>query len=88
IREAILNEDGEVIKQSLALEYGALIEAFIDFLIVGVTVFLVVKAMNRLRKKAHDEKDKTVATPKDIELLAKLTELMEEQNKLMKNSKN
>jgi len=88
IREAILSEDGEVIKQSLALEYGALIEAFIDFLIVGVTVFLVVKAMNRLRKKAHDEKDKTVATPKDIELLAKLTELMEEQNKLMKNSKN
>ena len=40
--------------------------------------------MNRLRNKAQDAQDKTVATPKDIELLSKLTDLMEEQNKLLK----
>ena len=40
--------------------------------------------MNRLKNKAQDTKDKTIATPKDIELLSQLTELMEEQNKLLK----
>ena len=61
-------------------------EVFIDFIIIGFTVFIVVKFMNRLRSKAQDTNDATVATPKDIELLSQLTELMEEQNALMKKS--
>ncbi len=40
--------------------------------------------MNKLKNKTQDTKDKTVATPKDIELLSRLTELMEEQNTLIK----
>lgn len=39
--------------------------------------------MNKLRNKAQDTKDKTVITPKDIELLSRLTELMEKQNELL-----
>ena len=45
----------------------------------------LVKFMNRLRNKAQDTKDETVVTPKDIELLTKLNELMEEQNALLKS---
>ena len=45
----------------------------------------VVKAMNRLRNRAQDTKDKTVATPKDIQLLSDLKNLMEEQNRLLKS---
>ena len=40
--------------------------------------------MNKLRNKSEETKDKTVKTPKDIELLANLTQLMEEQNKLLR----
>jgi large conductance mechanosensitive channel len=40
--------------------------------------------MNRLRNKAQDTKDTSVATPKDIQLLTNLTELMQEQNELLK----
>jgi len=43
--------------------------------------------MNRLRTKAQDTADTTVTTPKDIELLSKLTELMEEQNALLRKEK-
>jgi len=88
LREAVLNTDGIVTTQEIAIEYGTLFEATLDFLIVGLTVFLVVKGMNRLRKKAQDTNDTTVATPKDIELLSKLNDLMEEQNNLLKASKN
>ncbi|WP_336070577.1 large conductance mechanosensitive channel protein MscL [Mesoflavibacter sp. CH_XMU1404-2] len=86
LREAITNTAGEVTTQEVAIYYGELLEAFLDFLIVGLTVFIVVKAMNRLRTRSHDTKDKTVTTPKDIELLSKLSDLMEEQNELLKSN--
>lgn len=84
LREAIIGIDGTIITDEVAIGYGALGEAFLDFLIIGFTVFIIVKFMNKLRNKAQDTKDETVVTPKDIELLSHLTELMEEQNKLLK----
>ena len=87
LRDGVLNSAGEVINEEVAIHYGALFETVLDFLIVGFTVFVVVKAMNRLRNKAQDTKDETVATPKDIELLSKLATLMEEQNTLLKANK-
>lgn len=86
LRDAILDTEGAITTQEIAIEYGVLFETFLDFIIVGLTVFLVVKAMNRLRNKAQDPKNEVVATPKDIELLSKLTNLMEEQNALLKKN--
>lgn len=87
LREATTNAEGAVVHEEVAIAYGALAEAFLDFLIVGLTIFIVVKAMNRLRSKAQDTKDETVVTPKDIELLTRMNELLEEQNSLMRLSK-
>ena len=64
-----------------------MIEAGVDFLIIGLTVFLVVKFMNTLRKKADDPNNKSEVTPKDIELLHKMTELMEKQVALLEDLK-
>ncbi|WP_041301485.1 large conductance mechanosensitive channel protein MscL [Lacinutrix sp. 5H-3-7-4] len=88
LRESNIDTSGTVLAEEVAIQYGALLEAFIDFLVIGITVFLVVKAMNRLRDKSHDTKNKTVKTPKDIELLTNLNELMQEQNKLLKTKTN
>lgn len=85
LREAIANSNGEITVKEVAIEYGILFETFLDFFIIGITVFLVVKGMNRLRDKAQDPKNKVVATPKEIQLLSNLTELMEEQNALLRN---
>jgi large conductance mechanosensitive channel len=85
LRDAIYNAQGDVTVNEVAIEYGILFETFLDFIIVGFTVFLVVKGMNRLRDKAQDPKNVVVKTPKDIELLSQLTELMEEQNALLKS---
>ncbi len=84
LKEAEKNSAGEITHDQIALGYGALFEAFVDFFIIGFTVFLVVKFMNRLKHKAQDTKDKTVVTPKDIQLLSDLTDLMKEQNDLLK----
>ena len=82
LRERVLDDAQTVIQSQVAIEYGTLFEAILDFLIVGFTIFIVVKAMNKLRRKSQDTADATVVTPKDIELLSKITELMEEQNKI------
>ncbi|WP_067147602.1 large conductance mechanosensitive channel protein MscL [Pseudotamlana agarivorans] len=87
LKDAVLDASGAIAKEEIAIGYGALGEALVDFLVVGFTVFVVVKFMNRLRKRAHDTKDKAVAPPKDIELLSRLTSLMEEQNALLKSKK-
>lgn len=84
LREATPAIDGTEAVEEIAVSYGLLIEVFIDFMIIGLVVFVVVKFMNRFRKKAEDPKDKTVTTPKDIELLTNLNELMQEQNDLLR----
>ncbi|NJX16762.1 large conductance mechanosensitive channel protein MscL [Tamlana crocina] len=84
LRDAIASANGDILKEEVAIGYGALGEVVLDFLIIGFTVFIVVKFMNRLKNRANDAKDKAVSPPKDIELLTKLNDLMEEQNRLLK----
>ncbi len=74
--------------EEVSIGYGLLIETMIDFLVIGFVVFIVVKFMNRFRNKAQDPKNKQVVTPKDIELLSSLNDLMAEQNKLLKEKRN
>lgn len=88
LRDPLMDDAGHVVKQEVAIGYGALLEALLDFAIIALTIFIVVKAMNRLRKKADDTKDSTVTTPKDIELLSSLNDLMKEQNTLLKANQN
>ena len=63
-RNAQPNEIAELSVQEVAINYGQLIETFIDFLIVGFTIFLVIKFINKLNKQAENPKDQTVPTPK------------------------
>ncbi|WP_298954365.1 large conductance mechanosensitive channel protein MscL [uncultured Nonlabens sp.] len=82
LRKAIEGATGDRAKE-IAINYGELINVSIDFLVIGFTVFIVIKLMNRLRNNAQDPKNKKVVTPKDIELLNDLKELMKEQNQLL-----
>ncbi|HSP12684.1 MAG TPA: large-conductance mechanosensitive channel protein MscL [Salegentibacter sp.] len=84
LKEGVPEAEGVEAIQEVAIGYGALIETLLDFIIIGFTIFLVIKLMNRFRRKAENPKDTRETTPKDIELLSKLTELMEEQNKLLR----
>ncbi len=78
---------GNLIIEEVAINYGLFVETLVDFLIVGFTIFIVVKFINKLNKKAEDPKDNSVSTPKNIELLTKMNALLEEQNQLLKSKK-
>jgi len=70
--------------EEVAIGYGELIEVLIDFVIIALAIFMVVKLMNRVRRKADDPTNKEVETPKNIELLSNIEKLLEDQNKLLK----
>lgn len=79
LREAVVTEEKSKIEE-IAIGYGKLIEAGVDFMVIAFTVFVVVKLMNTLKKKAEDPKDTKVVTPKNIELMSKTNELLTQQN--------
>lgn len=85
-KKFILRETSEGLEE-VAIGYGDLLNVLIDFLIVAMTIFLVVKGMNRFRNKAEDPEDAEVETPKNIQLLSNLEKLMEEQNELLRKQK-
>jgi len=58
------------------IRYGEFISAVIDFFMVALVMFFVVKAMNKLRKKAEEE---TIAVKPNQEIL------LEEIRDLLKN---
>ncbi len=85
LKHAVLDDSNTVITDEVAIGYGALGEAFLDFIIVAFTIFVVIRFMNKLKNKSENTKDTSVVTPKDIELLSHISELMEEQNALLKS---
>lgn len=68
----------------VAIGYGELFEVFVDFAVVALTIFIVLKGINKMRDKAENPEDKEVETPKNIQLLSNLEKLMKEQNELLK----
>lgn len=79
LQEATTAEYGKT-KEMVAIKYGVFLETLFDLIIVGISIFLVIKLFNRLREKAEDETNPTEATPKNIKLLAEIRDLLKEQN--------
>lgn len=57
------------VAEEVAISYGLLINAVISFIFIALAVFLIVKAVNKMRKPAAEE---APAGPSDNELLAEI----------------
>ncbi len=62
--------------EEVAIQYGAFINTVIQFLIVAFVVFLMVKAINRLRRQQAAEPQSTPPAPTPTEVL--LAEIRDE----------
>lgn len=71
--------------EEVAVGYGELIETLVDFGIIALTIFMVVKFINRFKEKSEDPNNKEVETPKNITLLSSMENLLKEQNEILKN---
>ena len=78
-KKLILREATDLASQ-VSIDYGLFTETILDFLIVGFTIFIVLKFINKLQAKAEDVSDDSVTTPADIKLLSEIKELLKAQN--------
>jgi large conductance mechanosensitive channel len=60
----------------VAIQYGLFINVLIQFIIVAIAIFLVVKVINKLTR--HEEK--AAATPADVVLLQEIRDLLKQKN--------
>ena len=68
LKEASVDAAGAEVP-AVVLAYGEFINAVIQFIIVAFAIFLVVKAINRMRKPAEEA---PAATPEDVLLLREI----------------
>ena len=79
MKEAVLNDAGEVVAPAVTLNYGNFLQVTFDFLIVAIAVFAFVKLINSLNKKKKEEAPAAPPAPSKEEVL--LTEIRD----LLKN---
>ncbi len=61
LREAVLDENGQVLTEALIIDWGSVISAVITFLLTALVLFVIVKAFNKL-KEVGKEVQKEVKT--------------------------
>ena len=70
IQDQVKDAAGKIVTPEVAVQWGAFLTAVIDFVIVAFVMFLVIKAINSLKKK--QEEAAPAATPEDISLLREI----------------
>lgn len=79
LQEETKDKSGNIIEELVAINYGNFIQVIFDFSVIALTIFIVIKVFNKLRKKAEDEKETSVPTPRNIELLAEIRDILKEK---------
>ena len=75
-----VTENGKIIHEATVIKYGEFITAFINFLIIAFCMFLVVKAMNKMKRKDEAPAPSPELT-EDQKLLGEIRDLLKKQVK-------
>ncbi len=85
---ATLDEAGEVVDAGVTIGFGTFVGTIIDFILVALVVFLIIKAFNKAheaaekRKKQEEEAaEEEPAAPTTEELLTEIRDLLAKQEK-------
>lgn len=83
VRPEFLNDAGEVVQESITIGFGTLLGTVIDFILVALVVFAIVKAANMARARLEKQKEaEEEAAPKpsnEEKLLAEIRDLLKNQ---------
>ena len=81
LKAAEVDETGAETAAEIAVNYGSFIAVVLDFLIIALVLFMVVKAINKLRsigKKEEPAEEEPAPTAE--ELLTEIRDLLKEKN--------
>ena len=87
VQKAVMDGQ-EIIKPEVTMNWGAWVQTVVDFLIVAFCIFVMIKFINNLRKKAERQKEAEAepapAAPeptKEEQLLTEIRDILKEQQK-------
>ena len=87
VRPEIVNEAGEVTQAAITIGFGTFVATIIDFLLIALVVFMVVKAINVAKAKFEKKEEEAPAeepappAPSAEEvLLTEIRDLLKEKN--------
>lgn len=76
LKAAELNADGSVLNPAVTLNYGNFINVIIQFLIIAFCIFIVIKALNSLKKKEEAPAEAPAGPSNEEVLLAEIRDLL------------
>lgn len=66
-------------EQGAVFAYGNFLSVVLNFLILAWIIFLMVKGVNRLRRKKAEEPAAPIAPPQDVQLLTEIRDLLSQR---------
>lgn len=66
-------------EQGAVFAYGNFLSVVLNFLILAWIIFLMVKGVNRLRRKKAEEPAAPIAPPEDVQLLTEIRDLLSQR---------
>ena len=82
LKEAQLNDAGEVAAPAVQIKYGVFIQKIIDFLIIGFIIFMLVRTYNKIQERNKKEEEAAPAPPPGPsaeDLLTEIRDLLKSQ---------
>ncbi len=78
LKDAVVKDGVETVP-AVTLNYGNFIQVTLDFLIIALAVFLLVKGVNALNRRKKETAKTPPAPPADIQLLTEIRDLLKKQ---------
>jgi len=76
LKDAVVDASGAVTTEAVSINYGNFVQAAVDFLIIAFAIFMVIKAMNSLKKKEEAAPAPPPAPSKEEVLLTEIRDLL------------
>ncbi|MBD8524236.1 large-conductance mechanosensitive channel protein MscL [Pseudomarimonas arenosa] len=79
LKEAVTGTDGAVVTPAVTLDYGAFIQTIVDFGIIALAIFVVIKLMNSMQRKEEQAPKAPPEPSAEEKLLAEIRDLLKAQ---------
>ena len=79
LKKAIYDENNILIRDAVSIDYGLFIQTLLNFLIIALVIFWVVKGMNRMKKKEEAKPAPPQVPSKEQELLQEIRDLLKKE---------
>jgi large conductance mechanosensitive channel len=80
LHPAVLDEAGEVVTEAVTLNYGMFIQNIVDFLIIALSIFCVLRLMMKFQKKAEEAPAAPAEPSREEVLLGEIRDQLKQLN--------